>query len=147
WVTNLSFVNPNQSFTAAGTVYLYGDDGNPLLLNFGTGPVSSFSFSVPAQGTATFKTAGTSAKMVGGWAIVRSTLPLEAVAQFGYSINGATQQAVAAPSTEASTLFRSPAGLSTGVAIANPSSSSAVSLTVSALNSNGNTVASMPLTL
>ena len=147
WVTSLTFVNPNQSFSAAGTVYIYGDDGNPLSLNFGTGPLSSFSFSVPAQGTATFKSAGTSAKMVGGWAIVRSTLPIEAVAQFGYSINGITQQAVAAPATEASTLFRSPAGLSTGVAIANPNSTSSVALTVSALDANGNTVASMPLTL
>src|ERR1700732_2556017 len=55
WVTNLSFVNPNQSFTAAGVVYIYGDDGNPLSLNFGTGPVSSFSFFVPSAGPVSVK--------------------------------------------------------------------------------------------
>ena len=147
WITSLTFVNPNQSFAASGVVYIYGDDGNPLSLNFGTGPVSSFSFSVPAQGSAVFKSAGTSSKMVDGWAIIRSTLPLEAVAQFAYSTNGVVQQGVSASTTDASTLFRSPAGLATGVAIANPSSNSSVALTISALDSNGNTIATMPYTL
>jgi|SRR5579864_2295688 len=38
WVTTLTFVNPHSSRQANGTVNLFGNDGKPLFLDFGTGP-------------------------------------------------------------------------------------------------------------
>jgi hypothetical protein len=109
--------------------------------------VSSISFTVPAQGTATFKSTGTSATMETGWAIAQSTLPLEGIVEFSQSANGVPQEGLAAQATPASQLFRSPATVLTGVAIANPSSSSTVNLLITALDQNGNTRGTTTLTL
>ena len=38
WITTITLVNPHATLFARGTVYLYGQ---PLLLDFGSGPVSS----------------------------------------------------------------------------------------------------------
>src|SRR5207249_10620644 len=78
-ITSLTFVNSHQSDPAAGTVHIYGNNGGPLALDFGGGAVSSFSFTVPPQGTVAFKTTGASPATLTGWAIVSSSLPLEGV--------------------------------------------------------------------
>jgi hypothetical protein len=147
WITSLTFVNPNSSFAASGNVNFYADNGSPLSLNFGTGPVSSISFTVPAQGTVTFTSSGSSATTMMGWAIAQSTLPLEGVVQFYVSVNGVQQQGIAAQATPASQLFRSPANTQTGVAIANPSTSATANLLITALDQNGNTRGTTTLTL
>src|SRR5947209_7524446 len=59
WKTTLIFVNPNDLPTVV-QVSFYGDNGNPLALDFGNGPVSTFNFSLPPQGSAIFKSASTS---------------------------------------------------------------------------------------
>ena len=114
WTTSLTLVNSHGSLTALAIVNLYGNDGSPLSLDFGSGPASTFKATIPAQGSVTYRSLGTSPTTVIGWAVVVSTLPLEGVVQFSFSVNGVPQQGVSAQATPASTLFRSPATISTG---------------------------------
>ena len=146
WVTSLTFVNPHVTLTAYGTVYLYGDDGSPLALNFGNGAVSIFNFSVPAQGSVQFTSTGASSSIVTGWAVASSSLPLEGVVQFRVSVNGTPVEAVSALATPASQQFRSPATPTTGVAVANVYASP-FSISIAVLDSNGTTVATSAATL
>ena len=146
WVTSFTFVNPHFTLSASGVVSLYADNGTPLLLDFGGGAVSSFAFTIPPQGTVVFTSRGASPSIVTGWATAASTLPIQAVVQYRYSVNGVPEQGVSALATEASTFFRSPASFQTGVAIANIYSSP-ISVTVSALDANGGSVANTTLTL
>lgn len=120
WVTSFTFVNPHQTIPTAAIVQFFNDDGSPLSLDFGNGPSSTFTFTVPPQGTITFKSTAASSIAVSGWAVVVSSLPLEGIVQFTFSVNGVPQQGVTAQATPASHLFRSPATPSTGIALANP---------------------------
>ena len=147
WITSLTFVNAHPASSAMGTVYLYNNDGSPLGLDFGDGIVSSFSFTIPPQGTHTFQTRSVSPFIVTGWAIAYSSLPLQGVVQYRYSINGVPQQGVSAPATEASSEFRSPATTATGVAVANAYSNSPLNVSVAALDNDGKQVASSTVAL
>ena len=147
WLTSLTFVNPHSSFTTAGTAYFFGNDGKPLALDFGKGAAPSFSFTIPAQGSVTFTTTGASPNTVVGWAIVSSSLPIQGVVLFRFAVNGVAQQGVSAQPTAASQQFRSPATFVTGIAIANTNSNASIPVTVSALDSNGNNVATYSVTL
>jgi Zn-dependent protease with chaperone function len=149
WITNFTFVNPHTTSGTSGFVFLYEDDGSPLTLDLGSGPQSTFSFFIPPQGTVVFTSKGTSsaAAPTTGWALVLSTLPIQAVVQYRYSANGIPQQGVSALATEASIFFRSPASSQTGVALANVYGTSSISLQVSALNTNGINVANTSITL
>lgn len=146
WVTSLTFVNAHLSLPSYGTAFLYDNDGAPLSIDFGAGPVSSFDFTVPPQGTAQFVSTGASTTATVGWAIVKSSLPLEGVVQFRFSAGGVPQQGVAAQATAASSSFRSPATASTGIAVANPSSG-AINVYLSALDADGVTVANASTSL
>lgn len=146
WITSLTLVNPDRLYSVAGIVNFNRDDGSPLALDFGSGAVSSFTFTIPPQGIVSFKTTGASATTVIGWARVASSLPVQGVIQFRYAVNGVPQQGVSAEATEASGLFRSPATPATGIAVANPSSTS-LPVNVVLLDATGNTVASSTITL
>ena len=65
WTTRLTIVNTNAASTVAA-INLYGDDGNPLALDFGSGLVSSLSVAIPAYGSVTYRSAGTSPTTVTG---------------------------------------------------------------------------------
>jgi hypothetical protein len=52
-----------------------------------------------------------------------SSLPLQSVALYRYSVNGIPQQGVSVPATPPSSQFSSPATYTSGVAIANPTNS------------------------
>lgn len=77
--------------------------------------------------------------------MVVSTLPLEGVIQFSFSVNGVPQLGVSAQATPASTLFRSPATISTGVAVGNINSVS-LPITVTAIDSTGHVFRGVLLT-
>ncbi len=147
WVTSLTFVNPHQALAAQCTVYFVNNNGTPLALDFGQGAVPNFNFSVPPQGTVQFTSTGASPTIVTGWAIAYSTLPLAGVVQFRASVGRVPKQAISALATTASQSFRSPATALTGVAIANPSSTSAVQFNLSALDGNGQTLATTSMVL
>jgi Peptidase family M48 len=146
WSTSLTLVNSHSSSTAFAVVNLYGDDGSPLDLDFGNGAVSTFNVMIPAQGSVTYRSLGTSPGTVTGWAIVASTLPVEGVIQFSFSVNGVPQQGVSAQATPASTLFRSPATISTGIAVANTNSIS-IPITVMAIDATGHVLKQAGLTI
>jgi hypothetical protein len=139
WTTSLTLVNSHLSLTAFAIVNLYANDGSPLSLDFGSGPASTFKATIPAQGSVTYRSLGTSPTTVIGWAIVVSTLPLEGVVQFSFSVNGVPQQGVSAQATPASTLFRSPATISTGIAVGNINSTS-LPITVTAIDATGHVI-------
>src|SRR2546426_6741226 len=54
WQTTFTFANPNDA-TVSGVLYLISDAGGPLQMDFGSGLVSSLSFSVTPFGTRTFQ--------------------------------------------------------------------------------------------
>jgi Peptidase family M48 len=147
WTTALTFVNPHESFVANGRAYFYGNDGSPLALDFGKGRATTLDFSLPPQGSATFVSASTSQDIVVGWAVVASTLPIQGVVQFRFSINGVPQQGVASQQTQASWMFRSVATPTTGIAIANVNPTASVPITISALDSNGKNVGTFTRTM
>ena len=139
WTTNLTFVNPHQTATSGAKAFFYDDNGSPLALDFGSGAATSLSFTVPPQGSVTLKSAAASATTVAGWAVVASGLPLEGVIQYTLSSGGTSQQSISVQATPPSTLFRSPATSTSGIAVANPSSSS-LTVGVTAIDSGGKTV-------
>src|ERR1035437_7161786 len=63
WKVTLVFTKPNTTNAANVTINFYGDYGNPLLLDFGAGPVSQIALTVAAGGSRTITSAGTSASM------------------------------------------------------------------------------------
>jgi Peptidase family M48 len=146
WTTSLTLINPHLTLSAGAMVNLYDDNGASLSLDFGNGPVSKLTVTIPPQGSVTYKSLGTASSVLTGWAVVVSNLPLEGVIQFSYSANGVPQQGVSAESTPASTLFRSPASSSTGIALANTNSVS-IPVTVTAIDTMGSTVAQTSVTL
>jgi hypothetical protein len=147
WTTNLTIINTNAASTLAA-INLYGDDGNPLALDFGNGPVSSFSITIPAYGSVTYKSAGTSPTTVTGWATLSSLLPLDGVIQFSYSTNGVPQQGVSAQATPASDGFLSPATANTGIAVANVSLIPLpITVTVALIGANGQQLTQTNLTV
>jgi hypothetical protein len=147
WTTSLTFVNPHLTLPANATAYLYGDGGSPLSLNFGAGAVSTFTFTVPPQGTVTFTSTAASATTVTGWAFVSSTMPLQGVTIFRFAVNGVAQQGVAAEATAPSSLFRSPATPSTGIAVANIYPNVSVPLTFSLIDQRGVTLGASSVTV
>ncbi|HEY7389756.1 MAG TPA: M48 family metalloprotease [Bryobacteraceae bacterium] len=140
WNTTLTLVNPHQTLKAVAIAYFYDDSGKPLPLDFGHGLAATFTVTIPPQGSVTYKSLGTSPTTITGWAVVGSTLPLQGVIQFSYSVNGVAQQGVSTQATPASFLFRSPATISTGLAVANPNGAP-ISIAVNAIDSNGNILA------
>ncbi len=140
WATSLSFVNPHSTLSASATAFFYSDDGSPLALDFGNGPETIHRFTVPPLGSVTFKSSAGSINTQVGWASVVSTLPLQGVVQFSFSTNGVPQEAISTQATAAAQVFRSPATPTTGIAIANPSSSvqsTPVTVTVTVYDASG----------
>lgn len=146
WTTSFTLVNPHGSISANAILFVYGSDGKPLPLDFGSGPTSQVTFTIAPQGTATFTSSGAASDVRTGWAMVASSLPLEGVAQYRYSVKGVPQQGVSVGSTAASMHFASPATITTGIAVANPYTNP-VPLTISVLDSHGTVLASSGLTL
>jgi hypothetical protein len=146
WTTRLIFSNVHMWYPAVAVARLFDDDGNPLALDFGNGPVSSFDFTVPPNGSVTFESTGASASTVVGWARVASSLPLQGVVQFQYSTDGNPVQGVSAQATLAATAFQSPATSNTGLAIANPSSDP-LTVGVFALDQDGYVIDESSLTI
>ena len=147
WTTRLTLINPHDLFPAAATVYFYGDDGKPLSLDFGQGPVSSLDVTLASWGAVTYTSTGASSVMRSGWAVMISSLPLQGAVQYGVSVNGVPQQSVTAQSTQASTLFRSPATRDTGIAVANTYDQDPVTINLSAVNEAGYVVGSATATI
>jgi hypothetical protein len=119
WQTAITFLNPNTLAAASVTIYLYGNDGSPLAIDFGNGAKSNFLISVPSLGTVTIRSAATAGTTSVGWAEALSTLPLQGTVQFRQIVNGVALQEVSALATPLAVSYLSPANNYTGIALAN----------------------------
>jgi Zn-dependent protease with chaperone function len=115
-------------------------NGAPLSLNLGSGINSSFEFTIPANGSKIFRSTIASSQIVTGWAVATATLPLQATVLFTNFVNGKAQFQASAPATLPTRQYWSPANNVLGVALANVYSGSAISVDITARDSNGNNV-------
>lgn len=147
WATSLFFSNPSQYNAATVNVNFYNDDGSALPLDFGSGLVSTLSLTVPAGGVqvVTSKGAGTSA--ANGWAHASSNIPLLGTLMYRNTSGGKPLWDVAALATSPTYYYSSYATPQIGVALANPSSTNTIHLSITALDSNGSAAGSATLTL
>jgi hypothetical protein len=130
--TQILLMNTSGS-TIAGTILLFRDSGTPALLDFGSGPVSSLSYSISANGMQKFSTTGQGGLKV-AYAVVTPTsgqLPAGAVIFAGKGATGASSQAGvlnAIPTTNARVYIERssvPLDRDTGIALVNRNPSTA----------------------
>ena len=115
---------------------MYGDDGQPLALDFGGGGGSVQGYTVLPSGSLTLHSAISFTTAVTGYAFGTSDLPLQATVLFRRIMNGVPQVEISAAATLPSTQYFSPATRDLGVAIVNIYNSSK-SFQITALDSNG----------
>lgn len=145
--TTLTYVNYSSSPVACQTNF-YADSGALLSVPFSTGSVSARNDELPANGSMHVQTSATQSATSTGWAQVTCRAPVKASVLYRlYSSGGAPQgeASVNASNTPASE-FVSFAQQATGVAFANPSTSAA-SITVTALDSSGSVLGSKSVAL
>jgi sugar lactone lactonase YvrE len=139
FTTELLLMNPTTS-VMTGNVQFYGDDGQPLSLENGDQMTSQLPYTIAANGT--FQAMLTSAAPVSGWAmavpLAGSWAPSGSII-FQLKANGdvVTEAGVGAtPALSAVRIFVDNAQTQTGVAIANPSGSTA-NLTLTLMDQDG----------
>jgi len=149
WVTTILLANQSSSASSA-TVKFYDGNGAPMNVSVNGQQVTEVSLTVPALGVTQFQTDGTG-PLVSGWGDVQSDQRLSGTALFGFlSSSGGLISQVGAPAGTALRAFavfaQNAAGMSTGVALANPNPNAAtVSLTL--LDSNSNSVATASVSI
>ena len=130
--TQILLMNTSGS-TIAGTISLFRDAGTPILLDFGSGPVSSLSYSISPNGMQKFSTTGQGGLKV-AYAVVTPTsgqLPAGAVIFAGKGATGQSSQAGvlnAIPTTNARVYIERssvPLDRDTGIALVNRNASTA----------------------
>jgi hypothetical protein len=119
WQTVLTFVNTNET-PATAEIRLFGSNGGPLIVDFGAGPGSEFTMTVPAKGTRVLASRPTSLPVRSGWARVYSDVPLMGSGSFRLWLGQRAAQEVTAPPTLPVIEYASYANRDLGVAIANP---------------------------
>lgn len=119
WQSSITLVNHNGS-EAAAEIRLYGSDGGPFTVDFGSGLASRFQIRVPANGSLTLASRPTSLPVRSGWAFVDSNLPLTGSASYRLWLGGRAVQEVTAPPTLPVIEYVSYANRDLGVAVANP---------------------------
>ena len=136
WQTALEFVNPSLTMTAHVQLSLYADDGLPLSLDFGSGPLSIQTFSILPGGTVTLRSTIASPALITGRAVATSDIPVQGTVLFRFIAFGSTSIEVSAPPTLPTSRYLSLATSSLGIAIANIATA-AKSYQIAAVNSSG----------
>ena len=142
WTTQFRFVN-SGSYTgspANGTIYFYGDDGSPLMVDFGSGSFSAFTISVPVGGAARIETSGNSPTVREGFVRMVFDSPVQVTAEFRDFLNGQFANGASVNGTTPASGFWYFADAYTGIAIANPNNF-AVNCSGSFFDPNGNVTA------
>ncbi|MCU1337505.1 MAG: hypothetical protein JWO19_3086 [Bryobacterales bacterium] len=143
WQTSLEFVNPSTTLTAHVELRLYGDEGFPLNLDFGSGARALHTFTVAPGGSITIRSMIASTdKIVTGQAIATSDIPLQGTVLFRNISNSTASVEASAPATLPTSRYLSPATRDLGIALANIAGSSK-SFQVTAVNSSGTTLATI----
>ena len=117
WQTTFEFVNPHPTLTAHVTVQLYGDQGFPLNMDFGSGAHSLHSLTVPPLGSVALRSTIASDKIVTGQAMATSDVPLQATVLFRAVAYGLASLELSAPATSPTSRYLSPATGDLGVAL------------------------------
>ncbi len=156
WSTTLTFVNL-QLFSRTFDVIFTGDDGNPLVLNFkNIGATSTLSFSIPSGGTQQVETTGASFPVVQGWAAIIAidgdSTPIGGMAILRSSRPGLPDFESVVPFSNVLDIFQVLSfdhrnGLLTGVALANPSFTSPMTISINFFDINGVFISSGSITL
>jgi Peptidase family M48 len=146
WQTSFVFVNPHPSLPAIVFLFTYGNDGQPLSLDLGSGGTSLQILAIPASGSRTVRSTIASPTTVTGYAYAGANLPLQATVLFRRIINGVPQVEVSAPATLPSPEYFSPATRDLAVALVNIYSV-ARSFQITALDSNGLTAGTSTINL
>lgn len=131
--TQILLLNPSSNTTAVGTISLVGETGTALPLDFGSGPQSTLSYSIPPNGMVKFSTTGLGPVRVGYAVVLPSSGPLpvgSGIFTSKSSLGIASQAGVPnAPLTTSLRTFvetaSSPLTRNTGVAIVNPNNATA----------------------
>ena len=142
WQTTFTFANSYGS-TAFVVMYLVGNDGQPLAMDFGGGLSSQFSFSVPARGTTILQSRVASAFIVTGWAEAYANVPIQGVVSYRFLQSGVPSSEISVSSTIPTMDYFSAANAYSGVALANPSSTTPISLEISAHANDGSASAAV----
>jgi hypothetical protein len=143
WKVTLVFTNPNTTNAANVRIRFWGDNGSPLILDFGEGLVSQIDLVVPAGGTRLITSAGTSSSANSGWGFAISNVPISGTIFYQASRNGTPFWDVSAPGTGPTYFYTSYANENLGVAVVNPSEL-VISLKVAVRASNGSASSAGP---
>ena len=137
WATTLVFSNPNPFVAATVNVGFHNDSGQPLELDFGSGPAATLTLNVPAGGVQTVTSKGAGTSSAGGWAYASASVPLMGTLMYRAMINGRPTWDVAAVATSPTYYYFSYATAQIGVAVANPSATQSIQVTATCLDSTG----------
>ncbi len=138
WQTSLEFVNPNTTLTANVELRLYGDNGIPLSLDFGSGAHTLHTFTVPPGGRITLRSTIGPA-LVTGQAIATSDIPLQGTVLFRSIAYSVPSLELSAPATLPTSRYLSLATHDMGIALANVSGA-IKTFQIAAVDSSGTTV-------
>lgn len=146
WVTTLVLVNPSNT-TASVSVSFYGDNGQPLPLDFGQGPKATLTASLNAGAAASYASSASSSAVVVGWALAKSNVPVLGTVLYQASQNGTPIWDVAATGTGSTYFYESFANSNLGIALVNPSTTQTIHLLLSANDQNGYNSGTTAITL
>ena len=146
WQTRFTFYNPSGSIGANLTLEIYGDDGLPLAINFGSGARTSFEIYLPPNGTTVLTSSMSSSAVIQGWAVGLATAPVQGNVAFRMYEGGAAKLELTAPPSLPTFRYVSFANSLLGVAVVNPNSYS-LTVQLTLRNQAGGTLGSRSFTL
>ncbi len=120
WTTTLLLADPDPLRAASLSLEFFDNNGQPLPVDFGSGPSATLDLSLPAGGTRTLTSTGAPGTTVVGWARLTSNAPVYGTVIYRASSGGVPVWDVAAPGTSDTYSYSSQAAYSLGVALANP---------------------------
>lgn len=145
WQTRFEFVNTSGA-TAQGTLRLFDDTGEDLVLGTDQETDNNFNITIPPGGTFALETDG-SGELVTGWAFATFDHAVAGSALFFFSTPGQGQVvSVGVPDAPTFSAFLTPAQGRTGIALANPFDLDQ-NLVLEARDPNGSVVATTELLL
>lgn len=135
WISTLTLANP-RTFSVTYAVYFFDNAGNYLPIDFGYGPTSQFTVTVPPVGTVTYRSTGAPAQLHIGWVLIISQNEIVSTLLYEFTANGVPQQGVSVPESAASNVWYSIATASTGIAWVNQNTFS-IQINVILIDQNG----------
>ncbi len=118
WSIRFTFTNPDPSLIARVSLFFVRSSGDPLQLDFGSGPVDRIVIDIPPNGARILRSVPGD-EVVVGWAQAFATAPVQATVAYRMSVFGTPQFEVNAEPTVPSRRYRYAANYFLGIALAN----------------------------